>query len=52
MEIYRLSAETNKPPAISDNSLTPVLTYYGTKTRVKFTASCLNNQKCRAFIEE
>ena len=30
----RLSAETIKPPATSDNSLTPVVSYYGTKTRV------------------
>ena len=32
-----LSAESIKPPTTSDNSLTPVLNYYGTKTRVKFT---------------
>ena len=32
-----LSAEILKPPATSDNSLTPALNYYGTKTRVKFT---------------
>ena len=25
----------------SDNSLSPALSYYGTKTRVKFTGSCL-----------
>ena len=36
-----LSAETIKPPATSDNSLTPALSYYGTKTRVKPTGSCL-----------
>ena len=40
-----LSAETIKPPATSDNSLTPVLNYYGTKMRVKFTGSCLKQQK-------
>ena len=40
-----LSAETIKPPATSDNSLTPVLSYYGTKTRVKFTGSCLKQPK-------
>ena len=28
-----LSAETIKPPTTSDNSLTPALSYYGTKTR-------------------
>ena len=36
-----LSAETFKPPSTSDNSLTPSLSYYDTKTRVKFTGSCL-----------
>ena len=36
-----LSGETIKPPATSDNSLTPELSYYDTKTRVKFTGSCL-----------
>ena len=34
-----LSTETSKPPITSDNSVTPVLSYYGTKTRVKFTGS-------------
>ena len=36
-----LSGETIKPPSTSDNSLTPALSYYGTKTKVKFTRSCL-----------
>ena len=36
-----LSAESIKPNATSDNSLTPALNYYGSKTRVKFTGSCL-----------
>ena len=36
-----LSAETIKPPSTSDNSLTPAVSYYGTKTRTKFTGSCL-----------
>ena len=36
-----LSAETIKPPATSDNSLPPALSYYGTKTTVKFTGSYL-----------
>ena len=40
-----LSAETIKPPTTSDNSLTPELNYYGTKTRVKFTGSCLKQSK-------
>ena len=37
----RLSAESIKPPTTSHNSLTPPLSYYCTKTRVKFTGSCL-----------
>ena len=40
-----LSAESIKPPTTSDNSLTPELNYYGTKTRVKFTGSCLKQSK-------
>ena len=40
-----LSAESIKPATISDNSLTPALNYYGTKTRVKFTGSCLKQSK-------
>ena len=39
-----LSGETIKPPSTSDNSLTPALSYYGTKTKVKFTRSCLKQQ--------
>ena len=40
-----LSAESFKPPTTSDDSLTPALNYYGTKTRVKFTGSCLKQSK-------
>ena len=40
-----LSAESIKPPTTSDNSLTPELSYYGTKIRVKFTGSCLKQSK-------
>ena len=36
-----LSDESIKPPTTSDNSLNPELNYYGTKTRVKLTGSCL-----------
>ena len=36
-----LSDGTIKPPAMSDNNVTPALSYYGTKTRGKFTESCL-----------
>ena len=38
-------AENIKPPTTSDNSLTPILNFYGTKTRVKFTGSCLKQPK-------
>ena len=40
-----LSAESIKPPTSTDNSLTPELSYYGTKTRIKFTGSCLKQSK-------
>ena len=40
-----LSAETIKSPTTSDNSLSPTLSYYDTKTRVKFTGSCLEQSK-------
>ena len=36
-----ISAKTIKPPTTSDNSLTSAVSYYGTKTRVTFTGSCL-----------
>ena len=39
-----LSAETIKPPTFHNN-LTPGVSYYGTKTRVKFTGSCLKQPK-------
>ena len=41
----RLSAESIKPPTTSDNSLTPKLNYYGTKTRVTFNESCLQESE-------
>ena len=40
-----LSAETIKRPSTADNSRTPVLSYYNTKTIVKFTGSCLKQPK-------
>ena len=40
-----LPAESIKPPTTSDNSLTPALNYYGTKTREKFTGKCLKQSK-------
>ena len=41
----RLSSESSRLPKTSDNSLTPALSYYGTKTRVKFTGSCLKQPR-------
>ena len=40
-----LSSESIKPPATFDNSVTPILNYYDTRTRVKFTGSCLKQPK-------
>ena len=40
-----LSAESIKPSTKCDNSLTPALNCYGTKTRVKVTAKCLKQPK-------
>ena len=40
-----LSSESIKPTTTSDSSLTPVLNYKYTKTRVKFTGSCLKQSK-------
>ena len=37
--------ENIKPSTTSDNSLTPILSYYGTKTKVKFNGCCLQQSK-------
>ena len=43
---YRESAdESIKPPSTSDNSLALLLSYIGTKTRLKFVRSCLKQDK-------
>ena len=47
-----LSAESTNPPATSDNSLTPALNYYDTKTRVTFTGSCLKEPKFHMLTEK
>ena len=39
------SAETIKPPTTSDNSLTAAVSYYGTKTSVKYAGSSLTQLK-------
>ena len=36
-----LSNESIKPPTATNNSLTPEVNYYGTKTKIKLTQSCL-----------
>ena len=40
-----LSAESIKPLTTTDNSLTPELDHYGTKTRLKFNGSCLQQSQ-------
>ena len=40
-----LSTESIKLPTTSDDSLTPTLSYYGTKRRVTFTGSCFKQPK-------
>ena len=40
-----LSADSIKPPTTPDNSLSPILNYYGTKTRVRFIGSSLKQPK-------
>ena len=40
-----LSAEGIKLLTTSDNNLIPVLDYYGTKMRLKFNGSCLQEPK-------
>ena len=43
-----LSTVTIKPPTTSDNSLAPALSYYGAKTRVKFTGSYFKQDKVKS----
>ena len=45
-----LSDEEISPSAASDNSHNPALSFYGTKTRVKFTEGCLQQNKI-TFIQ-
>ena len=40
-----LSGESIKTPTTSDISFTPELSYYDTKTRAKFTGSCVKQSK-------
>ena len=45
-----LFAESIKPSTTSNNSLTPILDYYGTKTRVWFDGDCLKQSKLHLII--
>ena len=47
-----LSAESIKLPTTSDNSLTPEVNYYGTKTRVKLMEVVYNNQKFHTHLAQ
>ena len=40
-----IPGESIKTRTTSDNTLTPELSYYGTKTRVKFTGNCLKQSR-------
>ena len=40
-----MSNESTKPPSAPNNFLTPSLNYVGTKIRVKFSGSCLEQDK-------
>ena len=40
-QLKGLSNESIKPPTTTNNSVTPELNYYGPKTKIKFTRSCL-----------
>ena len=40
-----ISNESIKPPTTADNSLSPKLSYYGTKMRAQFTGSYLKQPK-------
>ena len=51
MAIQGISNKSIKPPTTSNNSLNPRLSYYGTKTRLQFTKSCLK-QPTRTFTHK
>ena len=47
-----LSSESIKLPTTSDNSLTPALSYYVTRKRVRFSGSCLKQSKISYTLEK
>ena len=44
-----LSDETIKPPATSDNTLSPLIDYLDSKIRLKFNGDCLKQQNKPAY---
>ena len=40
-----LSNKSIKPPTTSNNSLTPILNYYGPKIKVSFKRNCLKQNR-------
>ena len=49
MKSKGLSDETITPFATSDNSLTPLIDYYGTKIRLKLNKSCLKQSNTLSY---
>ena len=47
-----LSDENITPPTTSNYKLSPQLSYYGTKARVKFDGSCLKQEKLHLIMEK
>ena len=47
----RLSHESIKPPAISDNSFASSLDYFRVRTRIKFDDQCLNKIKFHLLVK-
>ena len=46
-----LSDETIEPRVTSDNTLTPLIDYFGDKVRLKFSGSCLKQPKLHYTLE-
>ena len=47
-----LSDESFEPPTMSDNSLSPVIDYYGSKIRLKFSGSCLKQSNTLTYTHK
>ena len=48
----RLSDESIKPPSTSDNSLSPLINYYGSKIRLTFNGTCLKQSNTLKFAHK